>query len=385
MSRGNSSSPSSSSHEHKTEEKMDKDCDEDEILANFLESEILSADFSTATSTAFEQKHEKEQEKGEEKEEEINEEEKEPTPKVMSSNKNKDRRRCDVEEKMTSSYRKKKLKMTIASSSTSPPMTKQLATTSNFGSGYISGTLSNVPPEIFHNIIKFLSPEDLISCSLVCRFMNVAASDDSLWRRLYCIRWGLASSACKLHTCSWKKLYIQHDNEDMVEFIRNTPSKFKKYYIQMQASKRSQEPLPSEVNDDSILLDKTISGQVSIWKRKRGLSDTVSPDHVCSGHTCTFYQIGDVFLCEKTGSVHVCDDTCREVIFDPVDDIMVCTISGHCFDRLICTDEELDDEQQAGVTDEAEPFLGSGRFARAYLLGYNCADEEELEETLRFC
>lgn len=36
---------------------MDKDCDEDEILANFLESEILSADFSTATSTAFEQKH----------------------------------------------------------------------------------------------------------------------------------------------------------------------------------------------------------------------------------------------------------------------------------------------------------------------------------------
>ncbi|XP_059289052.1 uncharacterized protein LOC132042543 isoform X4 [Lycium ferocissimum] len=29
--------------------------------------------------------------------------------------------------------------------------------------------------------------------------------------------------------------------------------------------------------------------------------------------------------------------------------------------------------------DEAEPFMGLGRFARAYLLGYNCDDEKELE------
>ncbi|PNX71984.1 F-box protein skip31-like, partial [Trifolium pratense] len=43
-------------------------------------------------------------------------------------------------------------------------------------------------------------------------------------------------------------------------------------------------------------------------------------------------------------------------------------------------------EQQQGVTtDEEEPFMGSGRFARAYLLGYNCADEKELEATLRYC
>lgn len=66
------------------------------------------------------------------------------------------------------------------------------------------------------------------------------------------------------------------------------------------------------------------------------------------------------------------------------------------------------------MTDEAEPFMGSGRFgtrfsspsmhsliyaalgmvsshlyvymaARAYLLGYNCKDEEELEAALRIC
>lgn len=31
----------------------------------------------------------------------------------------------------------------------------------------------------------------------------------------------------------------------------------------------------------------------------------------------------------------VCDDACREVIMDPVDDQLVCRISGHCFDNLL--------------------------------------------------
>jgi hypothetical protein len=38
----------------------------------------------------------------------------------------------------------------------------------------------------------------------------------------------------------------------MVEFVRNTPTEFKEYYIQMQAAKRSQAPLPSEVITEFI-------------------------------------------------------------------------------------------------------------------------------------
>jgi hypothetical protein len=40
----------------------------------------------------------------------------------------------------------------------------------------------------------------------------------------------------------------------MVEFVRNTPTEFREYYIQMQASKRSQAPLPSEVTTKFRLL-----------------------------------------------------------------------------------------------------------------------------------
>ncbi|XP_008784043.1 F-box protein SKIP31-like isoform X2 [Phoenix dactylifera] len=252
-----------------------------------------------------------------------------------------------------------------------------------------SGIFSKMPPELFHRIFKFLSSEDLTACSLVCNFMNFAASDESLWRRLYCMRWGLAPPNGKLRACAWKELYIQRDKEDMVEFVRNTPTEFKEYYIQMQAAKRSQAPLPSQVNDDRVILDRTVADQVSIWKSSRGLTDEVVTGHVCSGNTCSYSQIGDVFICEKTGGVHVCDDSCREVVLDQSSGLLVCTISGHCFDRWLSPDEEsdpLDIEEQLGViTDEAEPFMGSGRFARAYLLGYNCADEKELEKALRFC
>ncbi|KAK6263426.1 hypothetical protein QUC31_009242 [Theobroma cacao] len=249
-----------------------------------------------------------------------------------------------------------------------------------------SGTFSKIPPELFPHILKFLSSEDLVSCSLVCSFLNYAAADESLWRRLYCMRWGLLPPT-KIRECAWKKLYIQRDEEDMIELVRNCPSEFKEYYIQMQAAKRSQAPLPSQVKDDLIILDKTVADQVSMWKSSRGLADKVVADHACSGETCSYYQIGDVFVCEKTGQVHVCDDTCREVILDPTNELLVCTISGHCFDRLLSPSEmELDPEQQqGGGTDEAEPFMGSGRFARAYLLGYNCDDEKELEAALRFC
>ncbi|KAG2608448.1 hypothetical protein PVAP13_4NG320400 [Panicum virgatum] len=167
-----------------------------------------------------------------------------------------------------------------------------------------TGMFSSIPPELFLQIFKFLSSEDLISCALVCRFMNAAASDETLWRRLYCMRWGLASNA-KFRECAWKNLYIQRDREDMVEFVRNTPTEFREYYIQMQASKRSQAPLPSEVNDDKVILDKTIADQVSTWKSSRGLTDESVKGHSCSGNTCSYTQIGDAYICEKTGRVHV--------------------------------------------------------------------------------
>lgn len=160
--------------------------------------------------------------------------------------------------------------------------TKKLRVEEGTGSGsdpkrIETGILSKIPPELFIHILKFLSSEvplhcfldvwllvwlywdmiklwqDLVSCSLVCKFLNSAASDESLWRRLwvssfekdcaflsivwfcanvslkvcsfwtlkqrfpyfllnlfrYCMRWGLVPPSENLRVCAWKKLYIQ--------------------------------------------------------------------------------------------------------------------------------------------------------------------------------
>ena len=78
---------------------------------------------------------------------------------------------------------------------------------------------------------------------------------------------------------------------------------------------------------------KAVADQVSSWKSSRGMTDEVDIDHNCCEVICTYYWIGVVFVCEKTGRVHVCDDTCKVVVTYTTNDIVVCTISGHCFDR----------------------------------------------------
>ena len=59
-----------------------------------------------------------------------------------------------------------------------------------------------------------------------------------------------------------------------------------------------------KVVDDRVILDKTVADQVSMWKSSRGLTQEVVMGHACSGVTCSYNQIGDVFVCEKTGHVH---------------------------------------------------------------------------------
>ncbi|KAK9985028.1 hypothetical protein SO802_034553 [Lithocarpus litseifolius] len=104
--------------------------------------------------------------------------------------------------------------------------------------------------------------------------------------------------------------------------------------------------LPVKVNDDRIILDKTVADQVSMWKSSRGLIDKVVNDLACSGETCSYYHIGDVIICEMIGLVQsrehfrkstflFCDDACREIVKDPTNEILVCKIFGYCFDRLL--------------------------------------------------
>jgi hypothetical protein len=58
------------------------------------------------------------------------------------------------------------------------------------------------------------------------------------------------------------------------------------------------------VHDDLVVVDSSMADQITAWRHSQKLADAYLGDHWCSGKTCSYYQIDDVFLCEKTGRVH---------------------------------------------------------------------------------
>ncbi len=73
---------------------------------------------------------------------------------------------------------------------------------------------------------------------------------------------------------------------------------------------------------------------VAQWRVEHGFAESPDPDHACTGR-CTFVNVIDnVYLCEKCGWEHVCDEQCKERVLDTANGMPVCPISGMCFDQL---------------------------------------------------
>eukprot|EP00270_Netrium_digitus_P019681 TRINITY_DN7824_c0_g2_i1.p1 TRINITY_DN7824_c0_g2~~TRINITY_DN7824_c0_g2_i1.p1 ORF type:complete len:230 (-),score=69.99 TRINITY_DN7824_c0_g2_i1:311-910(-) len=189
---------------------------------------------------------------------------------------------------------------------------------------------------------------------------------------------------------TWKQMYLERDGADMREFVRNTGSEFREYFVQMQAAKRSRAPLPEQVEDDLVMVEASLAELIQEWRQQQQhlIEHLYAGNHVCSGRQCSYHRIGNVFLCERTGKAHVCDDGCKETVLDADTQLLVCSVSGRCFDRWLTPQEEMevatggqlpaDDDGTAGAIDDVEPVMGAGRFARLYAIGYSCDNEEQL-------
>lgn len=53
--------------------------------------------------------------------------------------------------------------------------------------------LAALPPDALHTVLRCLSAVDLTTLACVGRPLRAAASDETLWRRLYYARWGTFS------------------------------------------------------------------------------------------------------------------------------------------------------------------------------------------------
>ncbi|CAI5975155.1 unnamed protein product [Closterium sp. NIES-65] len=280
----------------------------------------------------------------------------------------------------------------------------------HFGDPQFTGSLGLLPPELYHHVLKFLSAEDLSVCACVCRYLRTASSEENLWRRAYCIRWGpppppppsstrsvldgrggsggmgggggggegsggggggaggggAAGAQARSH---WKRLYFERDRGEMKEFVADSPQDLRGFYAQLQAAKRNLVPRRDQVYDELVHVTSDLARAVAEWRQQNKLPERVEEAHRCTGGNCTFHRIENVFLCEKTGRAHVCDDNCAELLEDAESQMLVCAISGRCVDRMLSPQEEFDHQraaEEAASTCQPEelqePFMGAGRF-----------------------
>ena len=56
-----------------------------------------------------------------------------------------------------------------------------------------TGLLGRLPAEVVLRMFGFLSAEDLAVSAQACRYLASVSSQDELWKRLYCARYGIAA------------------------------------------------------------------------------------------------------------------------------------------------------------------------------------------------
>lgn len=162
----------------------------------------------------------------------------------------------------------------------------------------------------------------------------------------------------------------------MEETVAAAPLEAVEMYSEMQKAKRHKSMGVSEIVELKLgIPDTSLAHRVSTWLKSHGFPEIPRTKGDTALSLGPYVQIGDAFICEKSGYVHFCDDNCRERVVDPTSDSLVCPISGRTVDRMITEWEE--NEMLGDKGDEAlEEY--SGRLGRAYADGYNCSNEYEL-------
>ncbi|GMH40732.1 hypothetical protein BSKO_08636 [Bryopsis sp. KO-2023] len=243
--------------------------------------------------------------------------------------------------------------------------------------------LHSVPPDVVLKVLSCLSAADLSRLGQVSHGFRRVSSDNSLWRRLYCARWGHPGEDRISRKMSWKVLYFERERAETEEILERSPIESAAIFIEMQKAKRSTVlgVCPSDElykdNDETIAAKK-----IAAWLKQNGFPESPVPRP--AGTPGPFIKItNDAYVCEHSGWVHLCDrENCSERVVDPMSGQLVCPVSGRTFERWMSMGEERRLMDVDRMDESNEDFSISGRLGRAYAEGYYCANESELR---RFC
>jgi len=234
------------------------------------------------------------------------------------------------------------------------------------------GAFAAVPEDAVDVVLRFLSPNELTSLGQTCTFFARACDQDFLWRQCFIERFGNVKQA---RSSGMKRVYFLADAIEIERERRKAPEGFERICAEAVAAKRSHvcskpAPLCGHVAADLV---------ASAWKSRRTFDTDTT--HVCSRRAgCSYQELpGKVFVCEGSGRVHVCDETCRERQVDTDLGTEICQISGASFDTVL-QDDENDDDQT--IADQEQHYFEKGYFGRAFEVGYGCDNETELQTAL---
>jgi hypothetical protein len=234
---------------------------------------------------------------------------------------------------------------------------------------------------------------------------------------------------------NWKEMYLQRDCVEVTTEARRAPEEARDMFLAMATARRS-EPLSrraaAEINP---LLGTALAERVAAFRRTRGIAPTNStqqeepsstpdaatsqppasqptlapPVNAAAGNAaystqcskgCSFVELeANYWICEKGGHIHICGDACTARLVDTVSEMLVCSLTGRCFPRLMSEWEETrgrhggagahgngDEDGDLGTRDGEDPHGGDwnevtgmgGRLGRAFFAGYNATDEQEM-------
>jgi hypothetical protein len=258
--------------------------------------------------------------------------------------------------------------------------------------------LPGLPAPVLLRVLSHLSPEELCVAAATCHSLRHAAHDTALWRALYLARWqpaveDAAGDGDRLPG-SWKARYHERDEAEVQAQLERAP--LRELYLQMATAKRSEKLSPAQREGLFAAHASDAPGAMSVrvaaFRRHLGL-----PDHLDAGDSapfggtrcaggCSFVELdATIWICSRGGEVHVCGDACSERETDAVSTLPVCRITGRCFVHEF----EEGDAGGAAARDDAAAAGGDGddwneqegtggRLGRAFLAGYNAADEHEM-------
>ncbi|MEW5318726.1 MAG: hypothetical protein WDW38_009922 [Sanguina aurantia] len=194
--------------------------------------------------------------------------------------------------------------------------------------------------------------------------------------------------ACPCHTCAQAR-YQELDASECDDTLRHLTGPMLTVFTAMQQAKRKRCCAPLTQEEWVAGHECRTTSQIAAWRRARGFQASAHPGPPAAGPsaalasprpaasrsgTASFSHVcGDMFGCNATGWIHLCDDSCSEMLTELDNELLVCPVSGRTAHRMLSVSEQriarAERKQRARGDLAAEPDF-DGRLARAYTAGY---------------